>query len=163
MKMKCTVKKRSVARKTKSSTKKKERGATPMLAVHDGAGALKFYAKAFGAKEVSQRIPWEGKIGHVEFEIEGSRLMLADEFPEFNRSPKTLGGSPVSIHVEVDNVDALFDKAVEAGAKVLQQIKDEPYGRICKLEDPFGHTWFFSTSTALAHQRRDKASTRSRT
>jgi PhnB protein len=143
MKSKRTVKKRSVAKKTTGS--KKRSIATPMLAVHDGVGALEFYNKAFGAKEVSQRIPWEGKIGHVEFEIEGARLMLADEFPDFNRSPRTLGGTPVSIHIDVADVDALFDKAVEAGAKVLQQIKDEPYGRICKLEDPFGHTWFFNT------------------
>ena len=132
--------------KFKKPRKAKERNnAIPALAVHDGEQALEFYARAFGAREVSQRIPWEGKIGHVEFEIEGARLMLADEFPEYNRSPKTLGGTPVSIHVDVRDVDALFARAVEAGARVLQQIKDEPYGRICKLEDPFGHTWFFNT------------------
>ena len=124
--------------------------AIPYLAVHDGDRALDFYTKAFGAKEVSQRIPWEGKVGHAELEIEGALVMLADEFPAHNKSPKTLGGTSVSIHVDVKDVDAFFARAVGAGAKVLQAIKDEPYGRICKLEDPFGHTWFFNTTTPLA-------------
>jgi PhnB protein len=129
-------------------TSKTRNRAVPALAVHDAGRALEFYAKAFGAKEVSGRIPWEGKIGHAEFEIEGARVMLADEFPAYNKSPKTLGGTPVSIHIDVRDVDEFFARAVGAGAKVLQPIKDEPYGRICKLEDPFGHTWFFSTSPA---------------
>lgn len=119
--------------------------AVPYLSVHDAEHALEFYAKAFGAREISERIPWEGRIGHAEFEIEGALVMLADEFPAYHKSPKTLGGTPVSIHVDVRDVDAFFARAVKAGAKVLQPIKDEPYGRICKLEDPFGHAWFFST------------------
>jgi PhnB protein len=123
--------------------------AIPYLAVHDAERALEFYAKAFGAREVSERIPWEGKIGHAELEIEGARVMLADEFSAYNKSPKTLGGTSVAIHVDVKDVDGLFARAVEAGAKVLQPIKDEPYGRICKLEDPFGHTWFFRTPPEL--------------
>ena len=119
--------------------------AVPYLSVHDAERALEFYAKAFGAREVSERIPWEGRIGHAEFEIEGALVMLADEFPAYHKSPKTLGGTPVSIHVDVNDVDAFFTRAVKAGAKVLQPIKDEAYGRICKLEDPFGHAWFFNT------------------
>src|SRR5256712_11650392 len=107
--------------------------AIPYLSVHDAEHALEFYAKAFGAKEVSERIPWEGKIGHAELEIEGARVMLADEFPAYNKSPKTLGGTSVGIHVDVNDVDEFFARAVEAGAKALQTIKDEPYGRICQL------------------------------
>jgi PhnB protein len=107
--------------------------------------ALEFYAKAFGAKEVSGRIPWEGKIGHAEFEIEGARVVLADEFPAYNKSPKTLAGTSVQIHIDVKDVDAFFAREVEGGAKIVQGIKDEPYGRICKLEDPFGHKWFFNS------------------
>ena len=126
-------------------TNQARNGAVPYLAVHDAKHALEFYAEAFGAKETIERIPWEGKIGHAELEIEGARLMLADEFPAYNKSPKTLGGTTVSIHVEVKDVDSFFARAVNAGAKVLQPIKDEPYGRVCKLEDPFGHTWFFNT------------------
>jgi len=132
---------------TELLTAGKMRRAIPYLAVHDAEQALEFYAKAFGAREVSERILWEGKIGHAELEIEGARVMLADEFPAYNKSPKTLGGTSVAIHVDVKDVDGFFARAVEAGAKVLQPIKDEPYGRICKLEDPFGHAWFFSTPT----------------
>src|SRR3989475_6172105 len=120
--------------------------AVPALAVDDGERALDFYAKAFGASEVSDRIPWEGKIGHVAIEIEGAQVMLADEFPTYNKSPKTLGGTPVIIHIDVKDVDAFFKRAVAAGATVLQPLKDEPYGRICKLQDPFGHEWFFNTA-----------------
>ena len=123
----------------------KRNGAVPALAVHDAVQALEFYSKAFGAKEVSERIPWEGRVGHAEFEVEGALIMLADEFPAYNKSPKTLGGTPVAIHVEVKDVDAFVARAVKGGARVLQPIKDEPYGRICKLEDPFGHTWYFNT------------------
>jgi len=123
----------------------KSSGAVPMLAVHDGAKALEFYSKAFGAVETVQRISWEGKVGHAEFEIEGARIMLADEFPAYNKSPKTLGGTPVFLHIDVKDVDSFVARAVNAGAKVLQPIKNEPYGRVCKLEDPFGHTWFFNT------------------
>ena len=124
----------------------KRNGAVPALAVHDAVQALEFYSKGFGAKEVSERIPWEGRVGHAEFEIEGALIMLADEFPAYNKSPKTLGGTPVAIHVEVKDVDAFVARAVKGGARVLQPIKDEPYGRICKLEDPFGHTWYFNTT-----------------
>jgi PhnB protein len=124
--------------------------AVPALAVHDGERALDFYAKAFGAKEVSERIP-EGKIGHAEIEIEGAHLMLADEFPAYNKSPKTLGGTPVIIHIDVKDADSFFKRAVAAGATVLQPIKDEPYGRICKLQDPFGHQWFFNTTPSQRH------------
>ncbi len=118
----------------------------PALAVHDAERALDFYSRAFGAREVSERIRFEGRIGHAEFEIEGALLMLADGYPAYNKSPKTLGGTPVSIHIEVTDVDAFVARAVKAGARILQPIKDEPYGRICKLEDPFGHTWFFNTA-----------------
>ena len=130
---------------TELLTTEKTNRAIPYLAVHDAEQALEFYAKAFGAKEVSEGIAWEGKIGHAELEIEGARVMLADEFPAYNKSPKTLGGTPVAIHIDVKDVDGFFERAVEAGAKVHQPIKDEPYGRICKLEDPLRHTWFFST------------------
>jgi PhnB protein len=125
--------------------------AVPALAVHDGERALDFYARAFGAKEVSERIPWERKIGHAEIEIEGAHVMLADEFSAYIKSPKTLGGTPVIIHIDVKDVDSFFRRAVAAGATVLQPIKNEPYGRICKLQDPFGHEWFFNTTLSQHH------------
>jgi PhnB protein len=136
---------------SKAGTHKIKVRAVPALAVHDGERALDFYAKAFGAKEVSERIPWEGKIGHAEIEIEGAHVMLADEFPAYNKSPKTLGGTPVIIHIDVKDVDSFFKRAVAAGATVLQPIKNEPYGRICKLQDPFGHHWFFNTTPSQRH------------
>src|SRR3989475_6567673 len=88
--------------------------AVPALAVHDAERALAFSAKAFGAKEVSQRTPWEGKIRHAEIESEGAQVMLAAEFPAFNKSPRTLGGRPVIIHVNVEYVDSFFHHAVSA-------------------------------------------------
>ena len=125
--------------------------AVPALAVHDAERALAFYAKAFDAKEVSERIPWEGEIGHAEIEIEGAHVMLADEFPIYKKSPRTLGGTPVIIHVDVKDVDSFFERALAAGATVLETVKDEPYGRICKLQDPFGHEWFFNTAPNQRH------------
>src|SRR5438094_104688 len=113
--------------------------AVPALAVHDAEHALAFYAKAFGAKEVSERIPWEGKIGHAEIEIEGARVMLADEFPTHNRSPRTLGGTPVIIHVDVKDVDWFCERALPSGATALQPVKNEPDGRLGKVQDRFGH------------------------
>jgi len=114
--------------------------AVPALAVHDAERALAFYAKAFDAKEVSERIPWEGEIGHAEI-----------EFPIYKKSPRTLGGTPVIIHVDVKDVDSFFERALAAGATVLEPVKDEPYGRICKLQDPFGHEWFFNTAPNQRH------------
>src|SRR2546427_12432551 len=111
--------------------------AVPALAVHDGERALDFYAKAFGAKEVSQRTPWEGKIGHAEIEIEGAQVMLADEFLAFNKSPRTLGGTPVIIHIDGKDVESFFKRAVAAGGTVVKPIKYELYGRVCTLHDPF--------------------------
>ena len=120
----------------------------PYLSVHDAENALAFYAEAFGARETVARTSWEGKIGHAQIEIEGATIMLADEFPAYNKSPRTLGGTTVSIHVDVKDVDAFYARAIKAGAKVLQPVKDQPDGRRCKLQDPYGHEWFFSTRPA---------------
>jgi PhnB protein len=122
-------------------------GATPYLCIRDCAAAIEFYKKAFGATEVMRLAQPDGKLGHAEIKIGGAAIMLADEFPEFGvHSPKTIGGSPVTIHLYVENVDAFFAKAVDAGAIVKQTVKDEFYGdRSCRLEDPFGHSWSFAT------------------
>jgi len=118
--------------------------ATPMLAVDDAERALQFYKAAFGAIEVGDRIPFQGKIGHAEFRVAGALVMIADEFPEFNRSPKTLGGTAVMIHVYVDDVDTLVERAVASGGKLTRPITDQPYGRIARIQDPFGHMWVFN-------------------
>ncbi len=112
-----------------------------MLAVHDAGAALQFYAEAFGAVETGERYAWEGKIGHAEMQIGRAKIMLSDEFPEYNISPKTLGGTPVILHLEVSDVDAVAARAVDAGAEFISEPKTEPYGRVSKLRDPFGHVW----------------------
>ena len=119
---------------------------TPYLCCKDAAAAIDFYKKAFGATEV-MRIDNEGKVGHAEIQIGDSRVMLADEFPEMGfLSPKTVGGSPVMIHLYLDDVDATANRAVAAGAKVTRPVADQFYGdRGGQLEDPFGHKWYVST------------------
>jgi PhnB protein len=121
--------------------------ATPYLIVKDGARALEFYKTAFGATELMRLDGPGGKLGHAEIRVGDSVLMLADEFPEMGaRSPQSLGGSPVSILLYVEDADARFAQAVAAGAKVLRPVKDQFYGdRSGTLEDPFGHVWTVAT------------------
>jgi PhnB protein len=124
-------------------------GVTPYLCVNDAAGAIEFYKKGFGATEIMRLPDPSGKIGHAEVKIGKALVMLADEFPEQGYvSPKTLGGSTVRLHMYVEDVDAFFEKAVAAGAKVLIPVADQFYGdRSGRLEDPFGHIWLVSTHT----------------
>ena len=122
-------------------------GAVPYLSCRNAARALEFYEKAFGATEVMRFAEPGGKIGHAEVKIAGAMIMLADEYPEMGlRSPQSLGGSPVGIHIYVDDVDAFVRRAVDAGAKLLRPVTDQFYGdRSGTLEDPFGHRWFIAT------------------
>jgi PhnB protein len=120
---------------------------TPYLIVHDAAGAIEFYKRAFGATEVGRCGAPNGKVGHAEITIGDSRVMLADEFPEMGaRGPASFGGSPVSIHLYVEDVDAVVATAVAAGAKLERPVKDQFYGdRTGGVKDPFGHTWYVAT------------------
>jgi len=120
---------------------------TPYLVVNGAANALDFYKKAFGATELFRFPQPDGKIMHAEIKIGDSPLMLADEFPEMNaRSPQSFGGSPVTIMLYVEDVDALYSQAVAAGAKPLRPVKDQFYGdRSGSVTDPFGHVWHIST------------------
>lgn len=120
---------------------------TPYLCVKGAASAIEFYKRAFGAKEVMRIEAPGGKIGHAEVAISDSHIMLADEYPEMNfRSPRAIGGSPVHIHLYVDDVDKTFQQAVAAGANVLKPVVDQFYGdRSGSLEDPFGHVWHVAT------------------
>ena len=119
----------------------------PYLCVGDAAGAIDFYKNVFGAVETMRLTEPNGKIGHAELMIGGVLIMLADEYPEFGvLSPQTLGGSPVSLHLEVPDVDALAEAAVAAGATVLSPVADQFYGdRSGKIRDPFGHIWMIFT------------------
>jgi PhnB protein len=113
------------------------------LMVHDGNAALDFYRRAFAA-DVTETYPYEGKLGHATLRINGSDVMLSDEFPENiagTRSPRSLGGTTCTITLSVDDPDAWFDRAVAAGAETIRPLKDEFYGRSGKIRDPFGHVW----------------------
>lgn len=120
---------------------------TPYLVVHDGAGALAFYARAFGARELFRMPRPDGRVSHAELQIGDSRVMLADEAPEIGaRSPRSLGGSPVLIHLYVPDVDATVARAVAAGATLTRPVTDQFYGdRNGGLADPYGHVWFVAT------------------
>lgn len=119
---------------------------TPYLIVDGGAKALEFFKQAFGAEELF-RIERDGKIGHAEIKIGDSPIMLADEHPEMGaRGPQSLGGSPVSIMLYVENADQMVERAVTAGAKIVRPLENKFYGdRSATLADPFGHTWHIST------------------
>jgi PhnB protein len=121
--------------------------ATPYLVVDGAARALEFYRKAFGARERMRFAAPGGKIGHAEITIGDSVIMLADEHPEMGyRGPQATGGTPVSIHLYVENVDEVFPRAVSAGATVLRPVADQFYGdRSGTLRDPFGHVWNVAT------------------
>ncbi len=123
-------------------------GATPYLCVKGAAKAIEFYERAFGATEVMRlENPKDGRVGHAEIKIGEAVIMLADEYPEMNiLSPQTLGGSAVTIHLYVEDVDALFQRAAGAGATVTRPVADQFYGdRAGRLTDPFGHVWAFAT------------------
>jgi PhnB protein len=120
---------------------------TPYLAVDGAAAAIEFYKKAFGATEVMRMPAPGGKVGHAEIRIGDSRVMLADEYPDMGfRSPKAYGGSPLGLHLYVEDVDAVARQAVAAGAREVKPVKDQFYGdRTGSFEDPFGHVWHIAT------------------
>lgn len=121
--------------------------ATPYLIVKGAAQAIEFYKKAFGATELLRMEQPGGKVGHAEIKIGDSTIMLADEAPDVDaRSPQTIGGSPVSILLYVEDVDAVFTKAVAAGAAVQRPVANQFYGdRTGGVKDPFGHVWYIAT------------------
>jgi PhnB protein len=120
---------------------------TPYLIVGDAAAAIAFYKKAFGAEELMRVVAPRGKIGHAELRIGDSVIMLADEYPDMNtRGPHAFGGSPVSIHLYVEDVDAVAGQAIAAGATVVRPVQDQFYGdRSGSFTDPFGHSWHVAT------------------
>jgi PhnB protein len=120
---------------------------TPYLVVKGADRAIAFYKQVLGATEVFRLTGPDGKVGHAEIKLGDSILMLADENPERGaRGPQTLGGTPVSLLLYVEDVDERFRRAVDAGAKVVQAVQDQFYGdRSGTLEDPFGHVWTIAT------------------
>jgi PhnB protein len=120
---------------------------TPYLMIKDAHQAIDYYKRVFGATERMRMDAPGGKIGHAELQIGDSVVMLADEFPEMgHRSPRALGGSPVSLVLYVEQVDEVWKRALEAGAKQIRPLEDQFYGdRMGTLEDPFGHIWSLAT------------------
>jgi PhnB protein len=120
---------------------------TPYLAVEDAARAIEFYTRAFGAKEAVRMDAPGGKIGHAELEIGDSRIMLSDPFPQAStKPPKELGGTSFSVMMYVQDVDAAFKRAVDAGATVSMELADMFWGdRFGTVTDPFGHSWSLAT------------------
>ena len=113
------------------------------LCVEGAADAIAFYRNAFGATEKMRLVERGGRIGHAELDFDGDTLMLSDEFPDHGiKAPPSIGGSPVTIHLHVDDADAVVERAVKAGATVEMPPTDMFYGeRTAILRDPFGHRW----------------------
>ena len=120
---------------------------TPYMAVRDCISAIDFYRRAFGAEKTMQLTMPDGKIAHAEIRIGDSTLMMSEENKEWgNKSPATLGGSPMFLMIYVPDVDAAFKKAIAAGATEVRAVKDQFYGdRSGTLKDPFGYQWTLST------------------
>ena len=123
------------------------RSVTPYLYIDGAVAAIDYYKKAFGATEVLRMPNPDGRIAHAEIRIGDSIVMLADESEQIKAfSPKHYGGAPGSILLYVEDVDAVFNRAVEAGAKVERPLADQFYGdRTGGIEDPFGHHWYIAT------------------
>ena len=121
---------------------------TPYLIIKGASSAIDFYKKAFGATELF-RMDHEGKVGHAEIKIGDSPIMLADESTEMGyKSPTTLGGTPISIMIYVEDVDTIFKRAIAAGGEQQKPVQDQFYGdRSGTLKDPFGHVWHVATHT----------------
>lgn len=120
---------------------------TPYLIVDGASEAIDFYGKVFGSSERMRMPAPGGKIGHAELELGDTLIMLADVTPDMeNRDPRAFGGSPVIMSVYVEDADAVFDRAIEAGAKEIRPLENQFYGdRSGQFEDPFGHRWSVAT------------------
>ena len=120
---------------------------TPYLIIEGAGEAIEFYKQAFGDEELFRFPTPDGKVGHAEIKIGNSPIMLADAYPAMGyNSPKSLGGSPVSLMIYIENVDTVFRQAVAAGATVKEAVADKFYGdRSGSLIDPFGHVWHVAT------------------
>lgn len=135
---------------------------TPYIVVKQAPQAIEFYKKAFGAKLIEKHDTEDGKVMHAQLQIGDSMLMLSDEFPEPQgcgmAAPATSKGIAVALHLYVDDVDTVFKKAVQAGAKVVMPVEDQFWGdRFGQLEDPFGHRWSLATPIAQpSHEHHHK-------
>ncbi|WP_276372119.1 VOC family protein [Chryseolinea sp. H1M3-3] len=118
---------------------------TPMLAIRNADQAIAWYEKVFHAKEVYRLTEPNGKIAHAEVRINDCLLMIAEEHPDYNKSPETLGGTSIIMNLYVPDVDETVAKALDEGATMIFPVKDQFYGdRAGRIKDPFGHMWIIS-------------------
>lgn len=143
---------KKVARKAAAKPRRREvpegySSVTAYLIAQDASGAIDFYKAVFGAKEEMRMPSPGGRVGHAEFRIGDSKVMIADEHPEMNaHGPRHHNGSPVTIMLYVADVDATVARAIEQGAKLVREVRDQFYGdRSGAIEDPEGHVWHIST------------------
>ena len=128
----------------------------PEVTVHDARAAIEFYKKAFGAKDLGTHATPDGKkVMHSALELNGGVVFVCDDFPEMrggkSSTPKALGGSPITIHLDCADVDSMFERAVKAGATVTMPLADQFWGdRYGQLRDPFGHHWSLATRKRTA-------------
>jgi PhnB protein len=120
---------------------------TPYLFVDGASEAIGFYCSVLGAKERTRMPGPDGRVFHAELELGDSMVMLGDENPDIAvRGPRAIGGTPVMLHVYVEDADTVFERAIAAGAKALRPVEDQFYGdRSGRFEDPFGHQWDVAT------------------
>lgn len=119
----------------------------PYLSIQGASEAIDFYSKVFGFTEIVRMGGPDGKVGHAELKLGESVIMLSDEMPDMgNKSPKTIGGSPVTIALYIEDVDSVYKRAIDAGAKEVSPLENQFYGdRSGQFEDPFGHRWNVSS------------------
>ncbi len=127
------------------------------LAIDGAARALEFYKNAFGAVELSRQATPDGKIIHASIKIGNTPIMMSDIFPGSSaKSPLELGTSPVTLHINADDVDALWNRAIAAGATVSMPLENQFWGaRYGQLVDPFGHHWSLSTEVKMSKEERE--------
>jgi uncharacterized glyoxalase superfamily protein PhnB len=115
----------------------------PYLHIGNAARAIDFYVKVFGAREILRLTEPSGRIGHAELDFNGTTLMLADEYPEYDiKGPQTIGATTITLHLHVEDADEVIRRAVEAGARMEREPQDQFYGeRSGVIRDPFGHRW----------------------
>jgi PhnB protein len=119
----------------------------PYLVINDASKAIDFYRLIFGAKEIFRMADESGRVGHAELQIGDTRIMLADEHPEMGyRSASSIGATPVSLHLYIEDCDGVVERSIAAGAKLERPVENRFYGdRNGTITDPFGHVWTIST------------------
>src|SRR2546427_10717679 len=130
---------------------------TPYLAINGAAAAIDWYKKAFGAKELARQAVPDGKLMHARIRIGASIVMLSDTFSGGTQSPDDLGNSPFTLHIYINNVDKLWQQAVDAGAKVTMPLDNQFWGeRYGQLTDPYGHHWSVSQLVIMTKKEKDE-------